>query len=184
VRWGVLLLLAGCGAQLEESSTAADAPIADSPIAVVDGGGDAPADTRACTGGDAAQTAADGSCIVLFSAPLDFANADAACITFGSRLAILNTAAREATAAALVGTADVWIGLTDAAAEGTFVWVDDTPLTFSNFATDEPNNAGGAFEEDCAMYAGARGGWDDRPCSAAVPNIGATPTSYPYLCLF
>lgn len=120
----------------------------------------------------------------MFNAPLDFANADAACIAFGARLAILSTPEREAAAAALVGTLDVLIGLTDSAIEGTFVWVDGTPLTFSNFADGEPNNAGGNFEEDCVMYAGARGGWDDRPCSAAVPNIGTTPTEYPYLCMF
>jgi hypothetical protein len=185
VRWGVLLLVvAGCGARIDDNSfTPGPGPV-DSPLAVTDSGIDATPDARACAGGDGATTAADGSCIVLFSAPKNFADADAACIAFGSRLAILNTAERDATAKALIGETDVLIGLSDQAVEGTFVWVDGTPLTFSNFATGEPNNANGSFEEDCAMYSGLRGGWDDRPCSNAVPNIGATPTEYPYLCMF
>ncbi len=151
---------------------------------IVDSGVDGPPDARACEGGDAAMQAGDGSCIVLFTAPLSFANADAACVGFGARLAILSNAQRDAAAKALIGTSNVFIGFTDQATENTFVWVDGTPVTFTNFAADEPNNANGTFEEDCAMYDGTRGGWDDRPCSNAVPNIGATPGEYPYLCSF
>jgi hypothetical protein len=187
VRWGglLLLLLGACGASVDGDTFTPDtAPPVDSPLAVVDAGVDTPPDSRPCTGGDAQMTAADGSCVVFFTTPQNFANADDACIAFGSRLAILNTAERDAAAKALIGTADVWLGLTDQAVEGVFVWVDGTPLVFENFADTEPNNANGSFEEDCTMYSGVRGGWDDRPCSNAVPNIGATPTEYPFLCMF
>ncbi len=184
MRCGVLLLLVGaCGASVDNTVLAPDGAPIDT-ANVVDSGIDAPVDSRACTGGDGAMTAADGSCIVLFTTPQNFAAADASCIAFDSRLAILNTADRDAIAKALIGTADVWIGLGDQVAENTFVWVDGTPLVFENFFTDEPNNANGAFEEDCVMYSGSRGGWDDRPCSNAVANIGATPTEYPFLCMF
>ena len=45
---------------------------------------------------------------------------------------------------------DAFIGLTDEATEGTFVWVDGdvTTLTVINFASDEPNNAG---DQDCVV---------------------------------
>ncbi len=186
MRWGLLLLLAACGARVEDNSTLADGAAPDPDVAtLLDSGIDTPPDARPCTGGDAAMQATDGSCIVLFNAPLSFAAADAACIAFGARLAILNSAERDATAQTLAGaTGTLFIGLTDQDAEGTFTWVDGTPLVFKNFGTGEPNNANGAFEEDCAMYSGARAAWDDRPCSNAVLNRGATPGEYPYLCLF
>jgi hypothetical protein len=34
----------------------------------------------------------------------------------------------------------LWIGLTDAAIEGTFVWVTGEPLTYTNWLPGEPNN--------------------------------------------
>jgi hypothetical protein len=181
----VFLFLAACGARLEDSPiTADDAPPIDPPDAslVVD----APVDARACAGGQGAMTAADGSCVVFFTTPASFDNAKAQCAAFDSQLAILNSAARDAAAKALIGTQNVFIGLTDAppGVEGTFVWVDGTPLVFNNFALDEPNNANGSFEEDCVIYSGTRGGWDDRPCSNAIPNIGATPGENPFLCMF
>jgi hypothetical protein len=185
VRWGILLVLSACGAQVgggvdPEPVDANDPEVfVDAPTVAVD----AAADARACSGGDGAAQAG-GSCVVFFSTPKDFASAQADCVAFGSQLAILNSAERDAAAKSLIGTLDVWLGLSDSAQEGTFKWIDGTPLVFQNFATGEPNNANGTFEEDCTMYSGSRGGWDDRPCDANVPNIGATPTSYPYLCMF
>jgi hypothetical protein len=35
----------------------------------------------------------------------------------------------------------LWIGLTDVATEGTWVWADGTPLGFTNWAPGEPNNS-------------------------------------------
>jgi hypothetical protein len=45
----------------------------------------------------------------------------------------------------------LWIGLTDGASEGTFRWVDGSPVTYTNWASGEPNNAG-ANENFVAMY--------------------------------
>jgi hypothetical protein len=38
---------------------------------------------------------------------------------------------------------DLWIGLTDQAQEGNFVWISGEPVTFTNWDQNEPNNSGG-----------------------------------------
>lgn len=56
-----------------------------------------------------------------------------------------------------------WIGLSDAAQEGTFQWVTGEPLTFTRWIPGEPNNAG---DEDYVFYQRSTGlggdfGWND-----------------------
>uniref|UniRef100_A0A2K5PLZ7 CD209 molecule n=1 Tax=Cebus imitator TaxID=2715852 RepID=A0A2K5PLZ7_CEBIM len=58
-----------------------------------------------------------------------------------------------------------WIGLSDLKQEGTWQWVDGSPLSSSlrrYWNQGEPNNIG---EEDCAEFNG--NGWNDDRCSAA-----------------
>lgn len=180
MRWSLILVATGCGATIQDRDNNPDAAIQiDGPALDAAPPVDAP---RACAGGDAAMVASDGTCIVRFNTLRTFADAQAACLAFDAKLAIADSAARDATVRTLAGADDVWIGLTDQVTEGTFVWVDDSSLIFANFATGEPNNANGQFEEDCAMYAGARAGWDDRPC-APIAGI-ATPGEYVYLCMY
>jgi hypothetical protein len=45
---------------------------------------------------------------------------------------------------------DLWIGLNDAAVEGTFVWVDGTPVGYTNWDQNEPNDGAGG-EDYAAM---------------------------------
>jgi|SRR6185503_821940 len=168
-----LAVLTGCGANLINSGGPDDAAIdapprpSDAPIPV-DAAIDAPIDARACTEGDARMVAPDGSCLFLLTAPKNFADAKAACIALGSHLAILNTAALDAVGEPLVGNRDTFIGLSDEVVESAFVWVDGTPLVFSNWETGEPNNGNGN-NEDCAIIAGSRAEkkWDDRPCAGS-----------------
>lgn len=59
-----------------------------------------------------------------------------------------------------------WIGGTDAAVEGTWVWIDGTPFFFTNWWGGEPNNFG---DEDFLAY-DLRGGvynWNDANNTAA-----------------
>ena len=65
-------------------------------------------------------------------------------------------------------TGVIWIGLNDEAVEGTFVWYDQSPVTYTNWATNEPNNSGG--NEDCVQIypTGANPGkWNDLPCTSS-----------------
>jgi hypothetical protein len=67
--------------------------------------------------------------------------------------------------AALVLSANLWIGGTDSVAEGEFRWIDDNNTIISagytNYNTGEPNNAG---DEDCLEIA-PTGKWNDGNCT-------------------
>nr|XP_042124174.1 low affinity immunoglobulin epsilon Fc receptor [Peromyscus maniculatus bairdii] len=56
---------------------------------------------------------------------------------------------------------DSWIGLRDLNVEGEFVWMDGSPVGYSNWNPGEPNNAGQG--EDCVMMRGS-GQWNDAYC--------------------
>ena len=61
----------------------------------------------------------------------------------------ISDAAENATVKALLTTrVRSWIGFTDAAVEGTFVWMNGDPVTYVNWASDEPNSEGSFGEED------------------------------------
>ncbi|XP_039862812.1 CD209 antigen-like protein C [Simochromis diagramma] len=68
---------------------------------------------------------------------------------------------------------NTWIGLTDNGMEGQWKWVDGTPLTLSNWATNEPNNGGSPnSEEDCVhIRAEDRRTWNDISCTASMKWI-------------
>jgi hypothetical protein len=180
MRWAVIVVaLAGCGASVD-ANTGTGADAVDPPP--LDAAFDAAPDARPCTGGDQSMPGPDGSCFLLFTETTTYAQAKLACEAIAAHLAVLTTAELDTVAEAFVGTLDTWIGLDDLATEGTFVWVDGTPLAFANFHAGEPNNSG-TDGEDCAVIAGQRVGkqWDDRPC---VPNGNGQGGDYARLCQF
>jgi hypothetical protein len=90
-----------------------------------------------------------------------WADASAACVARGGHLVTIAGAEENAFLVGL-GVADAWIGYTDAAMEGTFVWVSGHS-TYVNWAMSQPDNAGGT--ENCASIT-ADGTWNDLPCDA------------------
>lgn len=183
----LLVAVAGCGAKLAEDPTGVqhvvDASPSEDAHLTIDAAV-APPDARPCTGGQASAVGPGGECFIYVAGPATWDQAKAGCIAMNAQLAILDTAAKDTFAEALV-TTDVFIGANDNAVESSFVWVDGTPVVFTNWHAGEPNNGGGGgYSENCVVVAGARvgKGWDDRPCAptTAVPNAG----SYGYLCDF
>ena len=51
-----------------------------------------------------------------------------------------------------------WLGYSDAAEEGTFVWDNGSSSTYTNWNNGEPNNSG---DEDYATFYGYQGTWND-----------------------
>ncbi|XP_067460383.1 CD209 antigen-like protein C isoform X2 [Thunnus thynnus] len=65
-----------------------------------------------------------------------------------------------------------WIGLTDKDKEGTWKWIDGTPLTLSYWERNQPDNGNGDpqwGEEDCVHI--RSGNWNDLSCDASLPWI-------------
>ena len=85
----------------------------------------------------------------------------------GADLVSIRCGAQQNAVASLPITSGTWIGGTDAANEGTWVLPDGNAMTYFNWYTGEPNNAGG--DEDCIVFDGSSGVWWDGPC-----NSGAT----------
>jgi len=73
------------------------------------------------------------------------------------------------------GYGTVWIGLTDQEVEGTFKWVDGTPLKFTNWSSGEPNDASG--EDFGTMLTG--GTWNDNKTSASFRGVMEFDTTIP-----
>lgn len=95
-----------------------------------------------------------------------WADARKACKDRGADLAVIDSAELNTFLAAL-DIIDPWVGASDTATEGTWVWVSGDPLSFKNWGDAQPDNAGGA--ENCMSLVTAeatRGKWNDLPCDA------------------
>lgn len=97
----------------------------------------------------------------------DWSNAEALCMGAGhDGLATVRFDAEQAqleTMMSAAGLTVAWIGLTDAGSAA-FYWTSGYPVTYTNWAPDEPNNLDGL--EDCVAIESARGyGWNDGNCT-------------------
>ena len=80
-------------------------------------------------------------------------------------LATVRAAADETAIVGLMQTAfvaDAWIGFNDLESEGTFVWVDGTPVDYVNWQQTQPDNYDGI--QHCVIVAVESGEWFDRHC--------------------
>ncbi len=124
----------------------------------------------------------------------------------GAHLVVFNDAAENASVVAALNASGiissvsaVWVGYTDVQAEGTWVTLDGTPMTYLNWASNEPNNNGQGdaccgipdwlggcqtnqawrcqYGEDCAQIYSS-GTWNDLPCnrnSVSVIEVNLCP---------
>jgi len=102
-----------------------------------------------------------------FRVPSRWSDAKKACDDVGGHLVIIETqeeqnALMEMMDRSGMGRDRFWIGATDEAQEGTWKWVDGSPLAYTNWDVGEPSNAMGG--QHYAEMAGGNGGqWRDLP---------------------
>jgi hypothetical protein len=96
--------------------------------------------------------------------------------TLGGHLVAINDAQEQAFLQGQYGALwppIYWIGLTDAATEGVFVWDGGDPVTFTSFCQGEPNNFGNNEDYVEIVFTGGGVCWNDD----SSPNLnGSSPT--------
>eukprot|EP00964_Phaeocystis_antarctica_P153339 scaffold121577_cov30-Phaeocystis_antarctica.AAC.1 len=118
---------------------------------------------------------------------LSWAAADTACQAAGLQLASVQSAAQNALLLTAASGYEVWMGGTDAASEGTWVWSpSNTPLSYTNWCQtacpgtngNEPNDYGSG--EDC-MQLRSTGAWNDNNCAKTLKYVCQTACPVPPL---
>jgi hypothetical protein len=109
-------------------------------------------------------------------------NAEAEAVAVGGHLVTINDSTEEAWLQSQFGNSGKWIGFTDQAAEGTWVWISGEPVTYTNWNGGEPNDAGG---EDYAVTNWSGIKWNDLNGAQSyygiieIANGGPIPTPEP-----
>jgi len=89
----------------------------------------------------------------------------------GGNLVTINNAAEETWLKQTFGESQkFWIGLNDAQTEGQFRWANGDPVTYTNWAPNEPNNFGGG-QDYGVMNFGSTREWDDDSATATLRGI-------------
>ncbi|XP_027029931.2 C-type lectin domain family 4 member K-like [Tachysurus fulvidraco] len=96
------------------------------------------------------------------------------CIKRGADLVIINSAEEQELISKYFSGTEAWIGLNDTDTEGTFKWVDGSPLTTEFWWNGEPNDYG--QNEDCVITGFTKAmsnisTWADYPCDNPVVGI-------------
>ncbi|XP_069118181.1 galactose-specific lectin nattectin-like [Argopecten irradians] len=106
----------------------------------------------------------------------DWAHANNDCRAKGGKLLTIHSSGEQNFIMSALGSLNfqgngVWLGLTDQATEGTFVWADGSPVDFVYWANGQPGGLGGiaSSQEDCALLKYRDSGhWHDYPCSSIL----------------
>jgi hypothetical protein len=118
---------------------------------------------------------------LLTTTPKTWVDAEAEAVTQGGHLVTINNATEQAMLQAWLPVGDTnnyWIGFTDQAVEGTWVWCSGEPVTYTNWNSGEPNNMG---SENWAylMSRGVTGLWNDVGVSYTQIGIIERPSAVP-----
>lgn len=100
---------------------------------------------------------------------MSWSNAKSVCEKNGATLPLIYNAQDNAaiyTAKTIMNLRMVWLGLTDTANEGTYVWTDGYVRNYYNWAPGEPNNY---LDEDCVHMRESDALWNDYICSDSTP---------------
>ncbi|KAK6324544.1 hypothetical protein J4Q44_G00038860, partial [Coregonus suidteri] len=106
------------------------------------------------------------SCYYLSTEKKSWTESRQDCLERGADLVIINSEEEQTFISGFEAVTCAWIGLTDSVTEGTWKWVDGTPLTTPRYwDSGEPN--GGTFQNCALMYYKSSGQrvWCDFMCS-------------------
>ncbi|KAK3750396.1 hypothetical protein QZH41_005564 [Actinostola sp. cb2023] len=107
------------------------------------------------------QRSPDGNvCYGLMLDKKNWFDARASCKKYGAELVSIHSGYRKWV---------VWIGLNDLGTEGVYTWSDASPLSYTNFANNEPNDWRGM--EDCMEMRRYDGKWNDQNCGLQQPFV-------------
>lgn len=97
-----------------------------------------------------------------------YANAVSTCSGDGAYVAYPTNASDRPTINTMGGNQTIWLGITDAASEGTWLNAQGGSQSYFSWGGGEPNNAGGS--EDCVEQPNSLS-WNDIPCSISRPFV-------------
>ncbi len=116
--------------------------------------------------------AEQGASVYMFcNTQTQWLTASSNCAQYGYRLVTIDSAQENVWVAATqysMGLGSAWLGINDRGVEGTYLWEDGSPVTYTSWVGSEPNNYG---NEDCAVnyqHLAAQadgGGWNDINCT-------------------
>ena len=101
------------------------------------------------------------------------------CRSQNSMLATITDVRDNEDAGRVCGGSNCWFGWNDLSKEGTFEWLDGSPVTYTNWSPGEPNNS---EDEHCGHIWGSSKLWNDHDCLdfSAFPlcnPVGSTPSA-------
>ncbi|XP_037360594.1 CD209 antigen-like [Talpa occidentalis] len=115
-----------------------------------------------------------GSCYLFSRSQRTWESSVSACEDMSAQLVVVNTADEQKFLQSweIRNEKRTWIGLSDRHTEGSWQWVDGTPVGLSFWKQGEPNNHG---DEDCVeLY---NDGWNDSLCHLEKAWICEMPSS-------
>ncbi|XP_041846390.1 asialoglycoprotein receptor 1-like [Melanotaenia boesemani] len=109
----------------------------------------------------------DTSCYFVSSEKKNWTESRKACIAEGADLTVINSHGEQVFVNGLLfAHENAWIGLTDSLIEGTWMWVDGSPINETYWQVGQPNGYTG--DQDCGEFvqASPQGVWNDDGCFA------------------
>ena len=103
-------------------------------------------------------------CYIWVSTATSWQTAEDTCVEWGGHLASIHSDLENYAVNSIRDLNDwTWIGLSDTATDGVYVWTDGTHFDYSKFAPGEPN--GGQGGESCFHLFDNRATWNDYHCN-------------------
>ena len=103
----------------------------------------------------------NGKCYGWISSKKSWSSAQSNCISLGGYLTKMESQGEMEFLKGKFGGKRFWTGASDVITEGTWLWSDGSPVSWTYW--DWPNPDGGG-SENCAMWHNSLEGWVDAPC--------------------